>query len=63
MTAAGWFWMFYICMGVTALLWLTGCAHSPEVLHPPACLTATEGVQAELIAGRWYCLVIREWTA
>lgn len=62
MTAAGWFWLFYFSIAVTVLLWVTGCAHQTPVLNPPACLTAAEGVRAELIAGRWYCLVVREWS-
>lgn len=34
MTAAGWFWIFYLCLAVTVLLWVTGCGETDS--PPPA---------------------------
>lgn len=52
MTAAGWFWMFYICLAVTVLLWLTGCGDKTDVVaQPPNC----PQVGIELASRNWYC--------
>lgn len=49
MTAAGWFWVSYFCLALTALLWITGCGDSAK---PPQCSNGSHVVQG---SGGWYC--------